>query len=104
MNLRWGAAVGLAVLGGVAFAASSDRGVAAGTLGGRLSVGYTTERALSTALRDAPGTVVVRRLGALRIVDVRTNDVGRAVVKLRGTPGIRFVQRPASRSSVGDPG
>src|SRR5579872_2405335 len=104
MSLRWGAAVGLAFIGGVAFAASADRGVAARTASGQLSVGYTSAGALASALRAAPGTVVVRSLGALHVVEVRTRDVGPAAAALRHAPGIRFVQRPASRVSASDPG
>jgi subtilisin family serine protease len=95
--------VGIVVVGGVVCSASSDRSVAARAEAGRLSVGYATEGALASALQEAPA-VVVRRLGALHVAELRTSDVGRAVATLRGAPGIRFVQRPAARSSVADPG
>ena len=102
-SMRAGAAVGIAVFGGVVFSALPDRGGSARVADGRLAVGYTTEGALRSALRTSDA-VVVRRLGALHVVELRTLDAGRLAVTLRHAPGIRFVQRPAARVSLAEPG
>jgi subtilisin family serine protease len=99
--MRWVLAVGAAVVGGaVLWAAPPDRGAVAPA--GRLTVGYTTEPALAAALRTTHATVL-RRLPALRIVELGTVDAAGAVSALRRAPGIRFVQRPAERSAAGEP-
>jgi len=77
--------------------------VAARPDAGRLTVGYTTASALAAALRTTPA-LVVRRLPALHVAELRAADRGRAASRLRRAPGIRFVQRPAARSSAGEPG
>jgi subtilisin family serine protease len=69
---------------------------------GQLAVGYTTERALAGALRTTDA-VVVRRLRALRVVELRVPDAEHAAAQLRRAPGIRFVERPRPRVSVSEP-
>jgi subtilisin family serine protease len=102
--MRAGAAVGTAVVAAVVvFSTPPDRSVSVRAVAGDLSVGYTSERALAAALRATPA-VVVRRLSALHVAELRTADVGRVTAALRRAPGIRFVQRPATRLSVAKPG
>ncbi len=66
-----------------------------------LAVGYSSERALRGALARHPG-VVLRRLNALHIAEVRPAEPGfaRAVRRL---DGIRFVERARPRSSAVEP-
>jgi subtilisin family serine protease len=91
------------VLAGVVFSTSPRRGSSTRAPSGRLSVGYESEQALAAALRTTPA-VVVRRLSALHVAEVRTTTPGRVAVTLRRAPGIRFVQRTAARLTVTEPG
>jgi hypothetical protein len=68
----------------------------------RLSVGYASPQALAAALRATPA-VVVRRLPALQVVEVRTSAPAGAA-RLRQAPGIRFVQRATPRVTAAEPG
>ena len=69
---------------------------------GQLVVGYRSSWDLAGALRAAGG-VVVRRLPALHVAEVSAPEPARAATLLRGAPGIRFVERPAARSSLVEP-
>ena len=64
----------------------------------RVSVGYTTDRALARAV-TATGATVVRKLEPLRVAEL---DV-RNVQSIRRRPGIRFVERMQARTSVAEP-
>ncbi len=97
------AAIGIAVVGAVGVAAQPDRGGSVRGAGGELAVGDTTERALAAALL-ATHAVVVRRLTALHVVEVRAMDSGRLARTLRTAPGIRFAERPSARRSAAEPG
>ncbi|HVA30852.1 MAG TPA: S8 family serine peptidase [Gaiellaceae bacterium] len=102
--MRWGVAVGTAVVGAALVAsAPPDRSASARPSAEQLAAGYTTERALAAALRSAPA-VVVRRLPGLHVVELRTPDPTHVAAALRRAPGIRFVQRPAARLSAAEPG
>lgn len=81
---------------------TSPARVTAGQLQVRLAVGYDTEAALAAALRTMPA-VVVRTLPALHVAEVRMT-ASRLGATLRHAPGIRFVQRTSSRSSLDEPG
>jgi subtilisin family serine protease len=83
-------------------AGASPGQLGAGPLPGRLAVGYTSEGALTRALRPT-GAVVVRRLKALRVAEVRVARPASVAARLRGAPGIRFVERPAARVSLAEP-
>ncbi len=104
-SMRLGPAVGLAVvLGGVVvFSTSPGRTSPVRASSGQLSVGYRSEQALAAAIRTTPA-VVVRRISALHVAEVRTATPGRVAAMLRRAPGIRFVQRSAARFSVAEPG
>ena len=70
---------------------------------GSAVVSYTDERALEHALADHPA-VVVRRLPALRVVEVRPRgDVDRYALALSAEPGIVAVERAAPRRSLVEP-
>jgi len=101
--MRVAAAIGIAVVGAVGVAAQPDRGGSVRGAGGELAVGYTTERALAAALLTTHA-VVVRRLTALHVVEVRAMDSGRLARTLRTAPGIRFAERPSARRSAAEPG
>ncbi len=106
-SVRCGAAVGLVVIvGGIGLFISPDRDGSAratpGPLSAHLSVGYDSGSALAAALR-ATNAVVVRRLGRLHVAEVSTTTPQRVVDRLRRARGIRFVQRTAARTSVGEP-
>jgi subtilisin family serine protease len=83
-------------------ATTPGRSVSTRVSTGQLSVGYTTEAALARALRPTDA-VVVRKLKALRIVELRVPDGARVAAQLRGAPGIRFVETPKARVSVAEP-
>jgi subtilisin family serine protease len=70
----------------------------------RLSVGYSTQHALSAALARAHGTLV-RRLPALHVAEVRAegSPLGFAA-RIACLPGIRYVEPLAARSSRAEPG
>ena len=107
-RVRFGTAVGLAVVvGGVGSSTSPGRTgsarVSSGQRNARISVGYATERALAAALRPTHA-VVIRRLVALHVAEVRTAAPLQVASTLRRAPGIRFVQRTTSRISVAEPG
>ena len=106
-SVRWGAAVGLVVIvGGIGLFISPDRDGSAratpGPLSAHLSVGYDSGSALAAALRTT-NAVVVRRLGRLHVAEVSTTTPQRVADRLRRARGIRFVQRTAARTSVGEP-
>jgi len=70
---------------------------------GTVSVGYTSSAALTSALRAHPARVV-RRIGALRVAEVRpAGDTAAFVRVLRAAPGIRFAQPSAPRRSTAEP-
>ncbi len=102
-SMRCGAVAGLAVLCSVVFATGEPgRGlparVTAERSGLELSVGYATEQSLALAVRSARA-VVVRRVPALHVAEVRTADPD----TLRRSPGIRFVARSVARRSLSEP-
>jgi len=71
---------------------------------GSAVVSYTGERALERALERHPAAVV-RRLPALRVVEVRPRgDVERYAARLASEPGIVGVERAAPRRSLVEPG
>jgi subtilisin family serine protease len=107
-SVRWGAVVAIAgVLGGVGLSISPGRSGAVRAPSGQrtvqLSVGYENDQALAAALRTTDA-VLVRRLAALHVAEVRTTAPGRVALALRHAPGIHFVQRAAARLDVSDPG
>jgi len=70
---------------------------------GSAVVSYTGERALERALARHPAAVV-RRLPALRVVEVRPRgDVERYAARLAAEPGIVGVERAAPRRSLVEP-
>ena len=70
----------------------------------RLSVGYSTEHALSSALQRAHGTLV-RRVPALHVAEVRPQGSPlRFAARIACLPGIRYVEPLAARSSRAEPG
>jgi subtilisin family serine protease len=89
---RVAAAVSVALVA-VAAAGAAGRGVD----GTELAVGYASRPALTHALVASHATLV-RDLGALRVAQVRGD-----ARTLRAQPGVRFVQRLASRSSEAEP-
>ena len=71
---------------------------------GSAVVSYAGEQALERALVRHPA-VVVRRLPALGVVEVRpSGDVGRYAARLSDEPGILGVERAAPRRSLVEPG
>jgi subtilisin family serine protease len=80
-----------------------DQGARAAWPLGSAVVSYTGERALQRALARHPA-VVVRRVPALRVVEVRPpGDVDRYASALAGEPGIVAVERAAPRRSLVEP-
>jgi subtilase family protein len=107
-SVRWAAAAVIAVvLGGVGYSTSPGRSGSvradSGQRSVQLAVGYDTDEALAAALRSTPA-VLVRRLAALRVAEVRTTTPNRVAFTLRHAPGIHFVQRAAARGTVAEPG
>lgn len=86
-------AVGAVVLVAVAAVGASGRG----TVGTELAVGYASRPALTHAIAVTHATLI-RNVGALRIAQVRGD-----AISFRKQPGIRFVQRVASRVSASEP-
>ena len=82
----------------VASASTSGRGP---SIRGPITVGYSSEAALDTALSRA-GSRVLRRLPRIRVAEVSGS---RSVVELlAGSPGISFLERPATRTRAAEPG
>lgn len=80
-----------------------DQGARATWPGGSAVVSYSTEGALERALARHPA-VVVRRLAALRVVEVRPRgDLERYAARLAAEPGITAVERAATRRSLVEP-
>jgi subtilisin family serine protease len=70
----------------------------------RLSVGYSSERALSAALVRSHGTLI-RRLPALRVAEVRPQGSPlQFAARIACLPGIRSVESLAARASLAEPG
>ena len=101
--VRAGLATGTAALLGVTLTAAASGSAAGGHVPhGQLTVGYASSRDLAGALRAAGG-VVVRRLPALHVAEVRAPEPARAAALLRRAPGIRYVERAAARDSLVEP-
>src|SRR5882672_5392247 len=72
-------------------------------LGGEASVGYSSLAALNSALARYP-VRIVRRLPALRVVQVRpAGDTAAFAAGVSALPGIRFVQGLAARHNRIEP-
>lgn len=96
-------AVAAALLTAGSAAPAVDRGARAAWPGGTAVVAYSAEPALARALALHPATVV-RRIPALRVVEVRPRgDVERYASSLATEPGIVSVERAASRRPLVEP-
>ena len=96
-------AVAAALLAAGPAAPALDQGARMTWPQGNAVVSYTNERALEQALARHPAAVV-RRLPALRVVEVRPRgDIERFASRLAAEPGIDGVERAASRHSLVEP-
>jgi subtilisin family serine protease len=91
-----------ALLVATLIAAASGAAAGGRPVPGQLAVGYRETRDLAGALRTAGG-VAVRWLPSLRVAEIRAPDPARTAAILGRTPGIRFVEQTAARSSLVEP-
>lgn len=82
----------------VASAATSERGP---SIGGPITVGYSSEAALEAAVARA-GSRVLRRLPNIRVAVV--SGSGRSAELLAGSSGISFLERSVRRTRSAEPG
>src|SRR5437660_1134184 len=85
---------------GIACVSVSSASAARASAPALYAVGYGQPSALRAAVRA--GAVIVRRVPAIRIAEVRSQSPGFAAA-LRRASGIRFVQRARSRRSAVEP-
>ena len=96
-------AIAAAVLAAGPAVPAIDQGARTAWPRGNAVVSYTGEQALERALASHPATVV-RRLPALRVVEVRPRgDIDRYAAQLAAEPGIVSVERASARHSLVEP-
>lgn len=95
--LGWAASLVLLVAP-VASAATSGRGPA---IRGTITVGYSSDAALDAGVSRAGGRVL-RRLPRIRVAEIAGSD--RVAELLAASPGISFLERPATRTRAAEPG
>ncbi|MEP7335784.1 MAG: S8 family serine peptidase [Actinomycetota bacterium] len=95
--LAWAASFVL-LIAPVASAATAERGP---SIRGPITVGYSSEAALDAAVSHAGGRVL-RRLPHIHVAEV--SGSGLIAELLAGSPGISFLERPATRTRAAEPG
>jgi subtilisin family serine protease len=107
LDLRLVNRVGIAVLAALTLVgpaqAARDPEAAVAWPGGTAVVSYESEAALRAALARHPARVV-RRVAPLRVAAVRpAGDIGAYAARIGAEPGIRGVERAATRRSLAEP-
>ena len=86
------------VVAPLATAATSEPG---SSIGGRFTVGYSSEAALDAAVSGARGRML-RRLPDIRVAEL--SGSGRVAELIAGAPGISFLERSVPRAPSAEPG